>query len=1784
MMRVGAVSIALAMVSAACSNFGGGNGGGPNPPQPQSGCLSTQLPPRIDPAIAYAPDGLFSHDLVLFGGASANGALLGDTWTWNGSTWTESFPSVSPPARDGASMSFDPANNNVILFGGMGKSGPLNDTWEWNGNDWKQLFPKNSPPARVGAAMAYTPASFFSFGPLRSHAKHPLSGRPKDFYGIDQDLLLFGGLSLNDSLLNDTWTWDGSNWTQQSPANSPSPRSNASLSYAPVNLGGTDDVLFGGAGQSAILNDTWTWDGSNWHQANTPTSPPARFSATMSYAPILLGANKRVLTSHSTHHNLALNNVVLFGGEANSGNLSDTWTWNGQSWAKSSPAQSPPALSGASGVYDGDIAKVIVVGGETITPTSSGHPQLIASGDTWSWNGDTWTKISSGSEPTEAPTLVSATPSDGKATVTWTAPKTNGSPVTSYEINASPGGQSAQVTGSCPIATSAIIGGLTNGTSYTFTVSAISDGGTSAPSSPSNPVTPQGPPSAPSSIMATAGDSQAAISWAAPFDEGSTITSYSILVSPPCPSCTGATVSQSPLPTSTLVKGLTNGIAYTFSVSATNSIGTGAYSKPTYPITPATSVALASGVQTTAAEPGPSSISTAWAPPISDGGSPITGYTVTATPALSAADPPPTSTSALIHHEVLNSYSRTFSKQRGRSSRISHGTSTPNPLCLYSFQTHCVIPWPTNPDPTGLSPGVDPPSQWTLTHQSSNLNSILIGASCPSPSDCIAVGGTEQGPLGRNPGVIEPVVATTGDGGFTWTESLIALPSIYSGALFYSVACPASDSCVAVGTGTSPTGLPQALIAQTTNDGLTWSVVTTTSIPSEAELFGVACPTSTTCIATGTSIVGGQQIPVVIYSSNAGSTWVSSSTPASTLTGSFEEISCQSATTCVTIGTLFSTTKGYYSAYMITNNSGANWTIGTITSFSANGSITTIPYMSAIWCTSTTCIAAGVQVTYTSGVLSNETAIAFSAAASTTSTMSWSQVTLPVTPSGEYSTIVSTTCASTSTCYVAGYDWYSNSSASNPNAAIAAPILDESTNYGFTWQTIQPPATPSSGEAFGFGGLACNSGSCFVTGALFNTSTGDFYAIVAASGAAQDSCTQSITMKATFQTPSGVTAQQLQPVTVTVSGSSSVNSATLENLNPGVPYTVTITAITESGAGCPVIVSHYVTPSGPNAAPGAAFQITGTSANCTSICADLGDAPDPDALWSGQSAYVFTTQPSWSHYSTPGISLVNVPQTQTSWTPETNTNATPSIPFPVASTPSWVNQSLAVNAPGIIEINGTYYMFYDAQSTQPLSKDYRCLGVATSSTLTGPYSEPSSDSSLYCNSNAGGVIDAQPFQDSSGSYYLLFKTGDKVGGPAAEIWSAPFSVNQTSCPPIPPNSQIPLANGVCLGSPSLLLSQPSGTSNTVEAPFMEYYEGLYYLFYSYGNFGGQDPNYEEAYTTCTSASGGCAQISGSAPSSTNVLVSDTTDSDNPWGPGSASFFTDSNNREWMAYSGWNNSCGLYSAACPQPTYRQLYFAHFSYAPVVASAQSSSVPGYWVTTAQGSIISYADNSSDLATLSSYGDLPSKGIIPTHSIVAMASTPDGKGYWLVGSDGGVFSFGDAQFWGSTATLSLNKPIVGMASTPDGKGYWLVASDGGIFSFGDANFYGSMGGKTLNRPIVGMASTPDGQGYWLVAADGGIFNFGDASFYGSTGGLTLSAPITAIAPTSNGNGYWLVAADGGIFSYGDANFYGPASGVAADNVVSIEPTANGTGYLLVEAGGQVLAFGSANKYGAF
>lgn len=200
-----------------------------------------------------------------------------------------------------------------------------------------------------------------------------------------------------------------------------------------------------------------------------------------------------------------------------------------------------------------------------------------------------------------------------------------------------------------------------------------------------------------------------------------------------------------------------------------------------------------------------------------------------------------------------------------------------------------------------------------------------------------------------------------------------------------------------------------------------------------------------------------------------------------------------------------------------------------------------------------------------------------------------------------------------------------------------------------------------------------------------------------------------------------------------------------------------------------------------------------------------------------------------------------------------------------------------------------------------------------------------------------------------------------------------------------------------------------------------------------------------------------------------------------------------------------------------------------------------------------------------------------------VVGMAGSASGAGYWLVARDGGVFAFGDVRFHGSTGAKRLNQPILGMARTRSGAGYWLVAQDGGVFAFGDARFHGSTGAVRLNQPIVAVLGTPSGGGYWLVARDGGVFAFGDARYLGSTGAKPLNEPIVAATRTPSGAGYWLVARDGGVFSFGDARFHGSTGATRLNApVVGAQATPSGAGYWLVARDGGVFAFGDARFLG--
>ncbi len=227
-------------------------------------------------------------------------------------------------------------------------------------------------------------------------------------------------------------------------------------------------------------------------------------------------------------------------------------------------------------------------------------------------------------------------------------------------------------------------------------------------------------------------------------------------------------------------------------------------------------------------------------------------------------------------------------------------------------------------------------------------------------------------------------------------------------------------------------------------------------------------------------------------------------------------------------------------------------------------------------------------------------------------------------------------------------------------------------------------------------------------------------------------------------------------------------------------------------------------------------------------------------------------------------------------------------------------------------------------------------------------------------------------------------------------------------------------------------------------------------------------------------------------------------------------------------------------------------------------------GYWLLGRDGGVFSFGN----AEFFGSTGDLTLNA-----PVMSMATTPKKDGYWLLARDGGVFSFGNVDFYGSTGDLVLNSPIAGMVPTSTGKGYWLFAEDGGVFAFGDAPFSGSPAGQSTDSPVVAMVAALDNKGYWLVNKKGKVFAFGSASSLTGVDNIALNFPIVGMAGTPSGGGLWLVASDGGIFALGDAAFHGSAGNIVLNKpIIGMLTQADGAGYLLIASDGGVFAYGNA------
>lgn len=394
---------------------------------------------RSNASMAYDAD---THRVVMFGGDgdNNNGTYLSDTWEWNGRTWVERASPNTPVERAGAAMAYDSKRRRIVMFGGIHGGGAnggnlsIGDTWEWDGGGWTQIMPANHPSSRSGAALGFDPKRgvmvLFAGGFLNFNSTVTPNNETWTYNGTDwslvtvssppakrigatmawdpinQRLLMYGGNDQNGNALADTWAWTGTTWTPViASASPPGPRAfqNMALDVARKRI-----VMVGGGTDL----DSWEWNGTNWIDA-TPTLPGATRSSASAYRPargqadlydggifyetdqvtVTQGPNTPGDLSYSAlGYDRAHDTTVMFGGQL-SGNsaVQDTWLWNGTAWTKPTLSPQPGPREDAQIACDDSRGECLMFGGQT-SPSAT-------LGDTWIWNGTAWRDAMPASAP-----------------------------------------------------------------------------------------------------------------------------------------------------------------------------------------------------------------------------------------------------------------------------------------------------------------------------------------------------------------------------------------------------------------------------------------------------------------------------------------------------------------------------------------------------------------------------------------------------------------------------------------------------------------------------------------------------------------------------------------------------------------------------------------------------------------------------------------------------------------------------------------------------------------------------------------------------------------------------------------------------------------------------------------------------------------------------------------------------------------------------------------------------------------------------------------------------------------------------------------------------------------------------------------------------------------------------------------------------------------------------------------------------------------------------------------
>lgn len=357
-------------------------------------------PWRESHAMAYDP---ISRRVILFGGVRV-GSILGDTWAWDGRDWTRLNPTTSPKPRAEHRMATDLGRGELVLFGGIlaagrfGREIAAKDTWVWDGKSWVQRFPQTVPTERWGHAMAFCPKS----------------GRVVMFGGVYRFVPSRG-----------TWEWDGRNWILRSPATTPRLRTRHGMAIDP----GNGNVLLHGGDLFTTIGrenqETWSWDGRNWTLLSPKTVPPKRRWPYL--APdlvhrrvVMLGRRGIDLSPLQTWvysngdwrlavrptapvemegaaYDAARDQVVVVGPSVPQSRTAplETLVMEDERFVRLRPATQPPMRRDFAMLYHPRLRRVLLYGGGD----EFGPPPYGRFNDLWAWDGTTWREIKSSTAP-----------------------------------------------------------------------------------------------------------------------------------------------------------------------------------------------------------------------------------------------------------------------------------------------------------------------------------------------------------------------------------------------------------------------------------------------------------------------------------------------------------------------------------------------------------------------------------------------------------------------------------------------------------------------------------------------------------------------------------------------------------------------------------------------------------------------------------------------------------------------------------------------------------------------------------------------------------------------------------------------------------------------------------------------------------------------------------------------------------------------------------------------------------------------------------------------------------------------------------------------------------------------------------------------------------------------------------------------------------------------------------------------------------------------------------------